>query len=195
MRMNHVLALAGVAAALCLGASQGLAQQDNNQGGGRGGRGQGQGGGRGNFDPAQFQQRMMERTKEMLEVNDDAEWKAIEPLVQKVMDVRREQFGGMGRGMFGRGRGGNGGPGGGGPGGGGPGGGGGGGFGGQPNPDADALQKAIDAKASNSEMKAAIAKYQDARKAKQAQLEKAQADLRKVLSVRQEAIATLNGLL
>ena len=57
------------------------------------------------------------------------------------------------------------------------------------------MQKAIDGKASNSEMKAAIAKFQEARKAKQAELEKAQADLRKVLSVRQEAIATANGLL
>ena len=30
-----------------------------------------------------------------------AEWKAIEPLVQKVNDLRREQIGGMGRGMMG----------------------------------------------------------------------------------------------
>ena len=75
------------------------------------------------------------------------------------------------------------------------GGGGMGGFGGTPNPDAEALQKAIDAKASNGEMKAAIAKFQDARKAKMADLEKAQADLRKVLSIRQEAIATSIGLL
>jgi hypothetical protein len=40
-----------------------------------------------------------------------------------------------------------------------------------------------------------MAKMQEARKAKQAELEKAQADLRKVLSVRQEAIATASGLL
>ena len=44
-------------------------------------------------------------------------------------------------------------------------------------------------------MKAALAKYLDARKAKEAELTKAQDDLRKVLSVRQEAIATVNGLL
>jgi hypothetical protein len=44
-------------------------------------------------------------------------------------------------------------------------------------------------------MKAAIAKFLEARKANEANLQKAQDDLRKVLSVRQEGIATLNGLL
>ena len=68
-------------------------------------------------------------------------------------------------------------------------------FGGTPNPEADALQKAIDSKASKAELKAALEKYVASRKAKQAELEKAQADLRKVLTPRQEAIATLNGLL
>ena len=63
------------------------------------------------------------------------------------------------------------------------------------NPEADALQKAIDAKASTSEMKAAIAKYVEARKEKQAELETAQNNLRKVLTIRQEAVATLAGLL
>jgi hypothetical protein len=68
-------------------------------------------------------------------------------------------------------------------------------FGGDPGPESDALQKAIDAKAPNAELKAAITKFQAARKEKQASLEKAQTELRKVLSVRQEAIASLNGLL
>ena len=44
--------------------------------------------------------RMMERTKETLEVKDDAEWKIIQPLVQKVMDARMATFSGMGRGFF-----------------------------------------------------------------------------------------------
>jgi hypothetical protein len=177
-KINRGLALAGIAAALCLGNGKVMAQDNNRPPGGGPGR---------NFDPAQFQQRMMERIKENLEITDDAEWKAIEPLVQKVMDARRDSFGGMGRGMmFGRGpRGGDNAN--------------QGGrarmFGGTPVPEAEALQKAIDGKASNAEMKAAIAKYAEARKAKQAELEKAQADLRKVLSVRQEALAMLNGLL
>ena len=106
------------------------------------------------------------------------------------MDLRRQSFGGMGRGMFGRGpRGGDNPPpadqgqqrr---------------GGMFGTPSPEADALQKAIDSKASKAEMKAALEKYQASRKANQAALEQAQADLRKVLTTRQEAIATLNGLL
>ena len=130
------------------------------------------------------------QTRERLEVKDDTEWKALEPLIQKVMDARRDTMSGLGRGMFGRGGrpgGDNGGDNGGGnrrgP------------FGGTPSPEADALDKAIEAKATNAELKAAVAKVQEARKAKQADLEKAQADLRKVLSTRQEAIATSSGLL
>ena len=187
MKMKSCLMLAGMAAVLSLGTLPMAAQdRDRDRGGDRGG-----------FDPAQMRERMMERYKEQLEVKDDTEWKAIQPLVQKVMETRMQSFSGMGRGMFGRGR---------------PGdnnggdrsgdrGGDRGGdrsrgfFGGQPSPEADALQKAIDGKASSTEMKAALARYQESRKAKQAELEKAQADLRKVLTVRQEAIATMNGLL
>jgi len=187
MKMNRILGMAGIAALTCFTALSGLAQQDQNRGD-RGDRG-----GRGGFDPAQFRERMMERTKENLEIKDDAEWKAIEPLVQKVMDARMAAFSGMGRGMMmGRRPGGDRGP------GGDQGGrqaGGAGGMFGQQNPEADALQRAVESKASASELKAAIAKYNEARKTKQADLEKAQADLRKVLTVRQEALATLNGLL
>jgi hypothetical protein len=178
--------MAGIATIVFFTAMSGLAQQ--NQGGQDRGQGQGGGGrgGFGNFDPNSFRERMMERTRENLEIKDDTEWKAIEPLVQKVMEARMSSFGGMGRGFMGR------------RGGGGDRGGEGNrpqGMFGQPNPEADALQRAIDAKASASEMKAAIAKYNEARKTKQAELEKAQAELRKVLTVRQEALATLNGLL
>ena len=133
-RMNQWLVAAGVAAVMSFGANQVAAQPDNATPGG------GARQGRGNFDPAQFQQRMLERSKEMLEVTDDAEWKAMEPLVQKVMDLRRQSFSGIGRGMRGP-RGGDNPP-------------GGdqgprrGGFFGAPSPEADALQKAIDSKAS-----------------------------------------------
>src|SRR5262245_13083433 len=105
IRINRWLATVAAASVISLGVNNGLAQQDNNQGGGGGGGRRGNGG---NFDTAQFQQRMLERTRENLEVKDDAEWKALEPLVQKVMDARRETFG-MGRGMFGGRRGGGGG--------------------------------------------------------------------------------------
>jgi len=182
MKLNQWLAMTGMAVVMCMSASELMAQD---QGGGRQ-RG-GQRGGGGNFDPAQFQQRMMERYREILEVKDDAEWKVIQPLVQKVMDARMAVGTGGRGGMFGRGGRGGGNP------------------GdtaapprpsfGPANPEADALQKAIDSKASNAETKTALAKYAEARKVKQADLEKAQADLRKVLSVRQEAIATMSGLL
>src|SRR5438128_213479 len=52
-----------------------------------------------------------------------------------------------------------------------------GGFGGEPSKEAEALQKAIDSKAPNSELKAALAKFLESRKAHQAALDKAQADL------------------
>ncbi len=170
--INRWLLITGMAATLGLAGTSALAQQDNQ---GRPGRG--------NFDPAQFRQRMMDRVKEDLEITEDAEWKAIQPLIQKVMDARMAAGTGMmGRGMFGGRRGGgdngarpN--------------------FGPQPSPEIEALQRAIDSKASSSELKTAIAKVGEYRKAKQAELEKAQAELRKVLSVRQEAIATANGWL
>ena len=92
MKINQWIVLAGMAAMMSLGTSQVLAQP--NSGGQRGPSGRG---GRG-FDPAQMQQRIMERYKEMLEITNDDEWKAIEPRVQKVMELRRESFSGMGRG-------------------------------------------------------------------------------------------------
>ena len=146
---------------------------------------------------AEMQQQRMDSLREQMEIKDDGEWKAVQPLIQKVMDssrnVMRDRMGGGG--MFGRGGGRRGGDnnnsagdq------------GGGrrfrGGFMGEPSPEAEALQKAIDSKASKSELKAALGKVQEARKAHMAELEKTQADLRKVLSVNQEAVATLNGLL
>jgi hypothetical protein len=146
-----------------------------------------------NFDPAQMQQMFLERYRQMLEVSNDDEWTAIKPLVQKVMEARMAGFAGMGRGMM------MGGPGRGGPGGGpnaqaGPGGGRAGIFG-PTMPEAEALQKAIDAKASKAEIKAALDKFVAARQAKQNELQQAQDNLRKVLTGRQEATATLNGLL
>jgi hypothetical protein len=179
--MNQWLLLAGVASVMSLGTSQLVAQPNGGPGGGPGGR---------NFDPAQMQQRMLERYKELLEVTNDDEWKAIEPRVTKVMEARRDTMGGMGRGMFGRGPGGGGNP---------PGGDQGqprrGGMFGTPSPEAEALQKAIDSKASKAELKATLEKYVASRKTKQADLEKSQAALRELLTPRQEAIAALNGLL
>ena len=175
----------------------------------------------GNFDPAQMRQRMLDRLREQFEVKDDSEWKLISVRITKVFDLRRGLGGPGGMGGFGPRGGFRGGPGGpegqggpppqmggqgpdgaqfqGGPGGG-PGGfpggpGGPGGFGREPNPELDALRTAIDAKATNAELKTRMAQLREARKKKETDLEKAQEDLRQILSVRQEAIAVTMGLL
>jgi Spy/CpxP family protein refolding chaperone len=182
--IRSILITVGLAT-LVVGAGNALAQGDGgtNDGGGR------RGGGGGNFDPAQFQQQMMDRVKDRLEMTNDDEWAAVQGLVQKVMDARRATLSGMG---FGGRRGGNGGN------GGGDNanrGGGRGGFLPPPSPESEDLQKALDAKASPDELKAKLSKLRDARKAKEAALTKAQEDLRKVLTVRQEATAVSMGLL
>ena len=172
MKLNRILAMAACAAVLTLGVQQASAQ------------------GRGNFDPGQMRQRMMDRYRETLDVKDDGEWKVLEEQIGKVFEARMEVgfgFGG-GRGMRPSGgrtndnnstdqnnrrpR-----------------------FGGTPSPAAEALQKAIDAKASKDEIKTKLAAYRSEVKAKEAKLEKEQDALRKLLTTRQEAAAVLNGLL
>jgi hypothetical protein len=177
-RLNQLAVLAGIAAFACLSTGQLAAQQRQ---------------GRGNIDPAEIQQRMMDGYREALEFTKDDEWNAVKPLVEKVVEARREVPSGRGFGFFGRGarrggdannqgdqggRRGNRGA-----------------FGGQPSPELEALQKAIESKASPEEIKAKLAKYRESRKDKEAKLAKAQDDLRKVLSVRQEANAVVIGLL
>ena len=136
------------------------------------------GGPPGNFDPQQFRQMMMDRFREQFEVKDDDEWKLIQDRIEKVMEARRAAggFGGMG---FGR----PGGPGGRGP------------MGGGQGPEGEALQNALESKASPDTIKAKLALFREARKANQAKLEQAQEELRKVLTLRQEAAAVLAGLL
>jgi len=186
MKVKNLLTICGVAAALMLSVGSVSAQNDNGGGGGGGGR---RGGG--NFDPAQMQQRMMERVHDDLGYTNEVEWNAVQPLVQKMFDAQRDaRSGGMGR-MFrgnrGGGNGANAEAGG--------GGGGRGGFFGQPSQEAEALQKAIDDNAPKAQIKAALAKYQASQKTKQAKLVTAQENLRKVLNTKQEAQATLLGLL
>ncbi|HXU76105.1 MAG TPA: hypothetical protein VN794_06025 [Methylomirabilota bacterium] len=179
MRGINQLLIMGAAVILCLAAGDASAQ--TNQNGGR----QRQGGGRqGNYDPAQFQQRTVDRYRDRLEITDDSEWKAIQPLIQKVVEARTT--GGRGSTALGRGRRGR--------------------TGNSSdtgqrrntaleNTPAEDLQKAVDTKAPTSEMKGALAKYAEYRKSKRAELEKAQENLRSVLTSRQEAIAVLSGLL
>lgn len=181
--INRVLALAGITA-LCVSASS-LAAQDQPPPGGTGGTG-GPGGGRGNWDPEKIQQemqkRMLDGVRERLEITNDAEWKAIEPLVQKVMDLRRDQMMGGIRGAFGfggfGGRGGRGGD-------------QGGGFrlGPEPSAEETALSEANKNGSSKDILKEKMAAFRKAKAAKEAELKTAQENLKKVLSIKQEAIA------
>src|SRR2546421_12992071 len=104
MKTKQILGVAALAMAMSLGASSVLAQNNDNNNNNGQGRKRG-----GNFDPAQFQQQMMDRTKERLEITDDTEWNAIKPLVQKVIDARMASFRGGFGGFRGRNRGGGGG--------------------------------------------------------------------------------------
>lgn len=186
MKTQTLAKFFAMTAALWLGAGS-LWAQDNN-GGGPGGPG-------GNWDPAQFEQRMLERVRQNLTITNDEEWSAVQPLVQKVMQARREAGGGgMGMMMMG------GGP----PPGGGPGGPPNGGQGNSDRPrrfgppaseEQQALQKALTENAALPQVKDALAKYRASRKDKQSKLEAAQADLKSVLTSRQEAQAVLMGLI
>jgi len=185
--------LALVAGGLC------LAQPP--QGGGFGGPG-------GQFDPAQMRQRMMDNWKQQLGADDDA-WKVIEPRLTKVMELNRQSMAG-GRGMFGMfggrgmrgqrgdrgGQGGQGGP---------------QGqrqgdrprFPGDENREPSAVEKAQDTlettlaneSASAETIKEQLTALRAARLKAQQELAAAQQDLRQILTMRQEAVLVLNGML
>ena len=188
MKLNQKLMAAALSVAVGLGASQAFAQND---GGDRPQRnrppGDQAGGDRGprNFDPAEMQKRMMERYKEAAGNHGRHRMeghRAAGPEGDRSAHAiahRRACLAGAAV---------RGGPGG----------------GGlavpavwwQANPEAEALQKAIDAKASNAEMKAALAKYIAVPQGQAGRAwKKRRPNLRKVLTPRQEAIAALNGLL
>ena len=145
-KLNRVMALAGASVLMSLGTSNLRAQDQPRQG-------------RGN--PEEMRQRMIDGMRERLEVKSDDEWKIISERINKVMEARRQVGFGGGPGGFGFGRvgrpgadantppagandqGGRRGQ---------------RGFG-EPSPEADALQKAIESKASAEELKAKLAKF------------------------------------
>jgi hypothetical protein len=199
MKLNRIFTMCAVAAALVFTAGSTFAQQDNGNGNGnanggdqnggqrRNRQGGGGGFGGGNFDPAQMQQRIMDNVRDQLNFTNDTDWAAVQPLVQKVLDARRD-VGGQGmRGLFGRNRGQGGG-------GGGNGGTRGGGMFGQPSPEQEALQNALDADAPAAQVKDLLAKYKASQLAKQAKLEASEDALKSVLTSKQEAQAYLLGL-
>lgn len=134
-----------------------------------------------------IQQQMMDYVREQLVATNDDEWTVIQGRLSKVIQGKMESamsnMGGM-RGMMGRNRAND-------------------NSGarrgfagfGQPDPDAEALQKALDAKAPTDQIKAALAKLRESRKRKEAALAAAQDQLRQVLSFRQEATLVSLGML
>lgn len=187
-RASRFLAMAGAVALLA--STSALLAQDNNAapggqggGGGRGGRG-GRGGPGGGFDSEQMRQRV----RDLMKVKDDAEWKIIDERITKVWDARREVGFGGGSGMRmlfrppggdnqnsdqgNRRR-----------------------FGPEPSAEEQALETAINkANASKDELKAAMEKVREAKKDKESKLAAAQEELKKVLTVPQEAVALALGL-
>ena len=184
MKLNRIITLCAMAATLAISANSLLAQDAPAT---KPASTDGQPRNRGNFDPAQFQQRILEGTRDRLGFTNDVEWDAVKPLVQKVLEAQMAARSGQLRGLMGgRNRGGNNGdqagnrsrP----------------SFGGQSNPEAEALQKALDDNAPAGQVKDLLAKYKAAQKVKQDKLEAAQAELKTVLTTKQEAQAVLVGL-
>ena len=177
MKMNQLLTICGIATALFLSAGSGSAQTNNDNASGNGD----------NSDTAQ--QRFMGRVHDGLGFTNETDWNAVQPLVQKVFDAQRDvmRSGGMSR-MINNNRRVN-------------------GTNviaavrsravlfGQPSPEAQALQQAIDDNTPDSQIDTALTKYKASQKAKQANLVQAQENLRKSLNKKQEAQATLLKLL
>ncbi|MCX6999639.1 MAG: hypothetical protein NT106_05000 [Candidatus Sumerlaeota bacterium] len=122
--------------------------------------------------PGGNQDRFLDRIKENLGSTDE-EWNAIKPLISKVNDVRMR--GRMGFGGGGGRRGGD--------------------TTANANPTADALSKALDSKASADEIKLKLTAYRDQQKKNEEELKKAREELRKVLTINQEARLVLMGVL
>jgi len=158
----------------------------------RGGPGGDQGGERPRFDPERMRTMMLERLKKTMDATDE-EWKTIEPLASKVMEKQNAvRTAGLMGGFRMPGRPGAGGPGVGAPGapaGGGPG-------MGTPDPEGEALSKALEAKDTPAkEIESKMKAVREARLKKEEELKKAREELRKVLTIRQEALLLLARIL
>ena len=137
-----------------------------------------------NMDPQQMmdmiQQRINSSLREQMGITNDAEWALIEQRITAVTKARMATVAdsGLMGGMMPGGRAG--------------------GFAGMfgtPSPEAEALQKAVEGSAPPAQIHALLVKFQATRKEKQAAVAKAQAELKAVLTTRQEAIAVVSGLL
>lgn len=142
-----------------------------------------------------FMQRINERVKTTLKASDE-EWTVIQPLLEKVQILGREamsgRFGGMrrrggGQGGTGDQNGGQGAQGGQGERG---------GQGGGGSPESQALRTALESESTSpEEINTKLAALRESRKKSQAQLDQARDELKKVLTLRQEAALVQMGLL
>ena len=140
---------------------------------------------RGGFNMEELRKRMDGMLKDSLKATED-EWTILQPLVEKVQSRQREEmtsrFAGLVGNLFG-GRGGSGGP---------------GGLGGDrgSSPESQALRTALESSSvSPEELNAKLAALRESRKKAAAEMEAARAELRKVVSVRQEAVLVSMGIL
>ncbi|MCK5564602.1 MAG: hypothetical protein KAJ07_05105 [Planctomycetes bacterium] len=160
-------------------------RQDNQRGQDRGQRGQDRGQrdrrGRGGFDRGQMQERMVEMLKERMGAT-DKEWTVIKPRLEKVMELSQNGRSNGMRSLFGRGR-----------------------RGGREEATtptepvqiaSDNLQKTLDKEApSTAEIKAKLAALRGAREKNKQQLVITQQKLKEVLTVKQEALLVMTGML
>lgn len=130
---------------------------------------------RGNFNPADIQARMLAGLRNQFAVTDDAEWSLISERITRVFDLRRNAAAGGAAffnsraGRFGRGA--------------------------PADPAFDALKAAVSENLPDAEIKARLARLREERKQNEARLDQAREELRAVLTVRQEAVAVMTGLL
>lgn len=137
----------------------------------RPGEGRREGGDRGQrrgFDPAMMQERMLGRIKENMGSTDE-EWKAVEPMVKKVLDAQMKVRMGS---FFGRRE------------------------GSEAPSEVEALRNAVESEQSKPEdIKQKLEAYRAIRKKNEEELKKAQNELKKVLTVKQEARLVLMNII
>jgi len=135
-------------------------------------------GGGGGFDPQQMRQRIIERMKEQLAVSDD-EWKVLEPKIEKVFTLQRSsRMGGFMAGGWGQ-------------------------RGGEGQQDQSEVSRASrelrstleNPNASPQEIQQRLTAYREAREKADQELQQARAELKELLTQRQEAQLVMLGLL
>lgn len=129
--------------------------------------------------PADVQARSLERLREKLDVPDETEWTLIAERVAKIEEIRRTLWTSAAN-IRGAAPGGdkskrNGAS--------------------SANPERDALRAAVSDNLPDAEIKSRLARAHDIHRQNEAKLAKAQAELRAILSIRQEAVAVMAGLL